>query len=337
MRNALRLWLCLSLVSAVGLAACGDDGADSGTDAGVEDAGAPIGEDITASEGGTVEVDGAKLDIPAGALSEDTEITVQEISKAGLPDAANIASTVYELGPDGTQFATPVTLSFAFDPSSTPEGKEAVLAWLDGDAWSALTDSQVDGETVAATTRHFSVFAVIWKSTGQVGGTCDDLDFEPCGGDLVGLWEITIGCANLAADATDPLPSCDGDSVSLSVDLTGAIELNADMSYTSTNDVVQETTAILPKSCLMGASCDQIADEGEPPFEDTGDACERTTTGATANTETGTYVVDGNTVTLTEEGQEPQAADEYCVQGNMLTVRHVDEDGNEVYFRAIRD
>jgi hypothetical protein len=336
MRNAHGLWLCLAFVSPIAFIACGDDSMGSG-DAGVVDAGAPIGEEITAAEGGTVEVDGMTLDIPAGALTEDTEITVQEISKAGLPNASDIASAVFDLGPDGTQFELPVTLSFDFDPSETPEGKEAVLAWLDGSAWTELADSQIDGETVTATTSHFTVFAVIWKSTGQVGGTCDDLAFEACGGDLVGQWEITIGCAMLAADASDPLPMCDGDSITLSVDLTGAIEFNEDLSYASTNDLVQELSATLPKACLMGTSCDQLADDGEPPFEDTGDACERTTTGAASSNEVGTYVLEGNTLTLTEEGEVAQAPDEYCVQGDTLTVRHVDEEGNEVFFRAARN
>jgi hypothetical protein len=336
MRNALRLWIFLSLSSGL-LFACGDDASSEGSDAGLIDAGAPLGEEITAAEGGMVEVDGAKLEIPAGALAEDTEITVRRIGKAGLPDAENIASDVFELGPDGTVFESPVTLSFDFDPSETPEDKEAVLAWLDDDAWSPLPDSQIDGDTVTATTTHFSVFAVIWRSAGQVGGSCDHLEFTPCGGDIVGLWEITLGCAVIADEAVDPLPECSGDRAEVTVDLTGSLEYRADMSYSSSTSLVQDITVTLPKSCLNGAACTELTDEGDVPFEDSGDACERTTSDADVSENTGTYTTEGDTVTLTEDGMEAQAPDEYCVDGDTLTVRHVDEDGNEVYFRATRN
>src|SRR5690349_8786365 len=57
------------------------------------------------STGGTLTTtDGVKLVIPAGALTTTTTITITQLTN-NVPNGA--VSNVYELGPDGTQFATP--------------------------------------------------------------------------------------------------------------------------------------------------------------------------------------------------------------------------------------
>src|SRR5262245_2521689 len=64
---------------------------------------------VGATGGTAVSSDGMlTVTIPEGALSADTIITVEEISS---PIAGSIGVT-YEIGPTGTQFKNPVTLSF---------------------------------------------------------------------------------------------------------------------------------------------------------------------------------------------------------------------------------
>src|SRR5436190_16014555 len=97
----------------------GKDGGSSGSGGGKSDAGMPSSTQvakkmITAKSGGTIESSGATLDIPAGALSEDTEITLGTIAKSDLPDAKNVASKGYDFGPDGTKFKKPVALTIDF-------------------------------------------------------------------------------------------------------------------------------------------------------------------------------------------------------------------------------
>src|SRR5690348_16373557 len=69
---------------------------------------------ILGSNGGSLQTTkGLEIHVPAGALSKDTELTVH--SAAGLPEVV----TAVEIGPSGTQFTTPVTLSFTY-PANTP-------------------------------------------------------------------------------------------------------------------------------------------------------------------------------------------------------------------------
>src|SRR6476469_9161279 len=74
--------------------------------------GTPVAQTNVGSTGGTVKTPDGTLtvDIPAGALPDDVKITVTEIT---APQAGTVGKA-YEIGPTGTQFAKPVTLSFAY-------------------------------------------------------------------------------------------------------------------------------------------------------------------------------------------------------------------------------
>src|SRR4051794_36479167 len=65
--------------------------------------------------GGTFETHkGLTLQVPPGALAQGTRLTVE--TGVGLPGNA---LTAVEIGPSGTQFATPVTLTFAIPPGTS--------------------------------------------------------------------------------------------------------------------------------------------------------------------------------------------------------------------------
>lgn len=149
---------------------------------------------LKAAEGGTVTAAGLKVTIPAGALAADTAITVTVSDKATAPDAANVVSSVFTLGPDGTQFSTPVSLVMDFDGAAAPSGKKLVIAVLQGGAWQALADSAVSGTQVTATTTHFSQFAIVWVDGQAVVSGCSAIPFTACGGDPSGLWTIVAVC-----------------------------------------------------------------------------------------------------------------------------------------------
>src|SRR5947209_8192135 len=69
---------------------------------------------IGAMGGSSTSADGAlTVAVPAGALGTDLEISVEEIAS---PAPGAIGKT-YEIGPTGTQFEMPVTLSFKYVPS----------------------------------------------------------------------------------------------------------------------------------------------------------------------------------------------------------------------------
>lgn len=64
---------------------------------------------ILAREGGTVSGDGAYVVIPAGALAQDTLITIRRI-------AAGEITNTYLLEPEGLKFLKPVTVVFPYNP-----------------------------------------------------------------------------------------------------------------------------------------------------------------------------------------------------------------------------
>ena len=115
---------------------------------------------VIAAQGGTVTAGGATLTIPPGALSQDTTITVTITSPgSSLPDSSTIRGSVFDLGPDGTTFITPATLTLPMD--ATPAANErAVISFLDpiANQWVDVA-STVTGGHISAPISHFTRFA----------------------------------------------------------------------------------------------------------------------------------------------------------------------------------
>lgn len=108
---------------------------------------------IRADEGGFVELNGFRVDIPAGALPHDALVTID------LPEDEVLGKRVVaEFGPHGIQFNTPVTLTFPLDGVIVPEGQLTVGRW-EGDAWNYLGGMvSPDGRFLSGTTPHFSMY-----------------------------------------------------------------------------------------------------------------------------------------------------------------------------------
>jgi hypothetical protein len=88
-------------------------------------------------EGGTVELEGATLTIPEGAVPEDTEFSIAIYEDA--PEGH--VGPAFEILPDGFQFSVPATLTIDVDTALLPEGIEAdslQLAFVQGDQWTTL-------------------------------------------------------------------------------------------------------------------------------------------------------------------------------------------------------
>ena len=101
---------------------------------------------VIGPEGGTVGSAGAGvlITVPAGALSQPTTITITP-KQAPLPGSVGQA---YDIGPDGTHFAAPVTLAFTYSSAELDGGDPATFALgvpnLDAGVWVALAGSFVD-------------------------------------------------------------------------------------------------------------------------------------------------------------------------------------------------
>ena len=122
------------------------------------------------------------------------------------------------------------------------------MAWLDGDMWSKLEYSAVDGKSVTASTMHFTTFAIVFISNGgdAGGGTqngqvqcADDYDTS-CGGAILGSWDFSAGCVTLGPDAfksdagSDPFGGCKGVKLSAEADFSGTITFDKDGTYVNT-------------------------------------------------------------------------------------------------------
>jgi hypothetical protein len=69
--------------------------------------------------GGTVAVGKARLEIPAGALANDTQVSIAEV--AGMD---RLIGPAYDLQPTGLQFTKPATLIIDYSTQDLPEGSE---------------------------------------------------------------------------------------------------------------------------------------------------------------------------------------------------------------------
>ncbi|MDQ3555550.1 MAG: hypothetical protein M3409_02060 [Gemmatimonadota bacterium] len=109
---------------------------------------------IRAAEGGVVELNGFRVEIPAGALPADTLVTID------LPRNAVLGKRVIaEFGPHAVQFSTPVKITFPLEGVLLPStGGVGVARWENG-AWTPLGGSvSDDGSSLSSTTPHFSAY-----------------------------------------------------------------------------------------------------------------------------------------------------------------------------------
>lgn len=121
---------------------------------------------IQASAGGHVELDGFRVDIPAGALPQDTTITIT------LPaDPVLGKRVIAEFLPHGIQFNTPVTLTFPLQGVALPVGGGIEVARWENGAWTSLGGTvSPNGKRLSSTTPHFSVYCARGGAYTMAGG-----------------------------------------------------------------------------------------------------------------------------------------------------------------------
>jgi hypothetical protein len=178
---------------------------------------------------------------------------------------------------------------------------------------------------------------------GGGGGDCGSV--QPCGGDVVGTWDIVSGCVPLAdggaiGTVTINGQACSGvAAVSESINVQGTLTFDSNSGFTETVTQFGATVTLsIPGSCFPGTTCDQL---GAVLAQDAGASltsvtCTGTTTclctsidnaigsgGAisTPLSETGTYSISGSSLTFTtalDGGGIGQSSGDYCVVGNEL-------------------
>jgi hypothetical protein len=119
-----------------GYGSSGTDGGISGCiDASVDcDATATIGR-----SGGILQGPGGfQIEVPPDALEVPTDITVSVKTGLTAPTGTQFIGPVYELGPSGTQFAIPVTLTLPVPTGTSSDGLFPFTAPDTGDSFLSL-------------------------------------------------------------------------------------------------------------------------------------------------------------------------------------------------------
>lgn len=155
-----RRWLC-ALVAALALAACGSGEDGTGESAGER----PAGTALLGTAGGTVHgTDGARVDVPAGALPADVSISISKDATDAppVPPGFRPLGNVFAVTPHGARLAAPATVSVPFDASAlAADRKPALLKVTPGRPWQLLQDVRVEGGLVSAQVRDFSYFLAV--------------------------------------------------------------------------------------------------------------------------------------------------------------------------------
>lgn len=147
-RFALLAFPLLSLA----LAACGGG---NGGDASPQGVG-PAGGTVTGPGG-------AQVVVPANALSQPTNIAIEQSSAGApaLPGGFTSFGSTYAFTPHGTNFAVPASVTVPFDPARVPEGAVPALFKTDAQGnWERAADASFGASTVTAPVSGFSWFVV---------------------------------------------------------------------------------------------------------------------------------------------------------------------------------
>jgi hypothetical protein len=144
---------------------------DTSADATADDASVDVAPDasggvhMTVGTGGgsVMTIGGDGVSVPAGALAADVDISVRPAPTAPAPATATAVGAIVVFGPEGQQFASPATVTLAFDPAKLPAGKTAaniviLTAPASTSAYTTLVTTVVDATHVSAKTSHFSDF-----------------------------------------------------------------------------------------------------------------------------------------------------------------------------------
>ena len=103
-------------------------------------------------DGATLELDGATVTFPPGALSEPTSITI-EATEEKPPEGFTNLSRIYKCAPSGLSFDPKVTMNMEF----SPDGKTPTMFWSSGsDPAFADVGGTVSGGSLKAEVAHFS-------------------------------------------------------------------------------------------------------------------------------------------------------------------------------------
>jgi hypothetical protein len=183
-------------------------------------------------------------------------------------------------------------------------------------------------------------------AAGSGGGEASCSNVTPCGGDLVGTWNVTSSCLTVSGDLSVwylGLDRCESVPVTGILEVTGTLTANADGTYSDNTTTRGEEQIDLPSACLeisgTRTTCARIsAPLSSIGFASVGCADNAATGGCTCSatidqaggigaapmypSASGAYTAAGSTLMTTTDEQEYS----YCVSETTLTVTPLSPD-----------
>jgi hypothetical protein len=151
---------------------------------------------MVGAAGGIVSIAGARVQIPSGALTQDTAIGVatlsphdvaaSEVMVNGAVIVTQLLSEPVAFTPHGTQFSSPVTIELPYSG-----GAELVMRLDDphDTTWEVVDDATFEGGMATVVANHFSVYVVARVKASDVpndGGDIGPIGGGPDGGGMAG-------------------------------------------------------------------------------------------------------------------------------------------------------
>ncbi len=158
-KNSLVRWAGIA-VACIALAACGGGGGGDG-----ESSPPPTGPVVIGAAGGTAAgPEGAAVTIPAGALTTDVTVQVEQTTAGAPPLPAGLVAQgpMFAFTPHGTPFAALVTMTIPFDPSLVPAGATPQLYKTNAsNVWEPVASAVFGASAVSAQVSGFSFVQVV--------------------------------------------------------------------------------------------------------------------------------------------------------------------------------
>lgn len=141
--------------------------------------------------------------------------------------------------------------------------------------------------------------------------SCEEVTFDACGGDPVGVWSARLGCVDYGARS--PFPDCPAATLDIAIVLSGRLEIRASSTYSSATDIASTTTARVPTACA-GADCSGL---GEGARLEAG-VCVQTAMDHQMPADEGVWRFEGGFVVLQTAGESTRY--QHCVSGDRMTL-----------------
>ncbi len=198
--------------------------------------------------GGTVShSDGTSVTIPTGALSSAANITITSVD-APAPAGTVIVGPAYDFGPEGTTFASPVTITLPIDASKIPAGRTAndvlIYTAARGSSQYTVLQTGIGSGTATTTTSHFTVYLPAVLAPGAVADMASH-------GDLA-----AANCSPVFTPGTSSCmisESCNGHTYFMQCNVGGS---------SSSSNCFCEIDGATQSSAINVSSCDESTVEG---------------------------------------------------------------------------